>query len=143
MAEVFGIVGSAAGVIQLTLAAANGIITLIQDIRDAPEEVLFTRRDVQSLGAILTSTYDTCVQHNLNTQDQALTAALAEYLDMCDQAIKAMHKLLEPLVSKGLGRRDPRRMIEWTMKKGEVRGLRERINHGKASLTLVISAING
>lgn len=143
MAAELGVVGSIVGIIQITTTVAVGLATLIQDIRDAPHEIRYVQRDVSNLTAVLTSTHDLSTRYNLRVDDQALTKALAEYLDMCRNTMQAVQKFLEPLVQRGLGSRNPVRIIEWRLKRGELRTLQGRLSEGKASLNLTITALNG
>ncbi|KAK7423684.1 hypothetical protein QQX98_000874 [Neonectria punicea] len=143
MAEVVGVVGSVVGIIQIATKVAFGLTTLIQDIRDAPSEIRYVEKDVGNLAAVLTSTSELSTRHNLQVDDQALTRALAEYLDICKGSMQDVQQFLEPLVQKGLGSRNPVRLVEWRFKRSELRVLHGRLNEGKASLNLTITALNG
>ncbi|KAM0277052.1 hypothetical protein ACHAQH_006122 [Verticillium albo-atrum] len=151
MAEVFSVVASVTGVLAFAATTARALVTIVQDISDAPEEVLNIGRDVQSLAAVLATAHDTCARHDIGTEDKDLANALGEYVGMCQEAMQALRALLEPMVNGGggggsSGRRSPIRFVQalgWTMRKGEVKTLRGRLNEGKASLTLTLSALNG
>ncbi|KAG7151621.1 putative ankyrin repeat protein like [Verticillium longisporum] len=124
---------------------ARGLHSLLMEIRDAPEDISAVGRDVQSLVAVLASAQETCTKYDICREDKALAVALGDYLDMCQEAMQGMHILLKPLASTGGGgKRSPLRFaLGWTMRKSEIRGLRARLNEGKASLNLTLSALNG
>ncbi|KAM5353618.1 hypothetical protein ACJ41O_000268 [Fusarium nematophilum] len=143
MAEAIGLVGSVIAIIQVTAKLASGLDELIQEIRDAPVEILHMKQEIRSLAAVLDSTQELSNRHSLQVEDQALTRSLAEFLELCRGSMQDIHVFLEPLVEKGLGSRNLMRMIEWRMKRSELRALQGRLNEGKASLTLTIVALNG
>ncbi|KAK7432039.1 hypothetical protein QQZ08_001329 [Neonectria magnoliae] len=143
MAEVIGVVGRVVGIIQITTKVALGLTILIQDIRDAPSEIRWVEKDVGNLAAVLTWTYELSTRHNLHVDDQALTRALVEYLNICKDSMQDVQRFLEPLVQKGLGNRNPVRLVEWRFEKSELRALHGRLNERKASLNLTITALNG
>lgn len=145
MADPLSIVASVTGILAFAATTARGLTTLVQDIHDAPEDILSVGRDVQTLAAVLATAHDTCVRHDIGVEDKDLAASLREYAEMCQDAMHGLRTLLKPLAAGAEGgRRSPMRFVlGWTMRKGEVRALRGRLNEGKASLTLALSALNG
>lgn len=139
------IAASVTGVLAFAASTARGLHSLVMEIRDAPEDISAVGRDVQSLVAVLASAQETCTKYDICREDKALAVALGDYLDMCQEAMQGMHILLKPLASTGGGgKRSPLRFaLGWTMRKSEIRGLRARLNEGKASLNLTLSALNG
>ncbi|KAG7116017.1 putative ankyrin repeat protein like [Verticillium longisporum] len=139
------IAASVTGVLAFAASTARGLHSLLMEIRDAPEDISAVGRDVQSLVAVLASAQETCTKYDICREDKALAVALGDYLDMCQEAMQGMHILLKPLASTGGGgKRSPLRFaLGWTMRKSEIRGLRARLNEGKASLNLKLSALNG
>lgn len=136
-------VASVAGVVALAASTARTLISLIQDMADAPEEILHIRRDVQSLSAVLGSVQDISVRYDLKSEELALVSSLTEYLSLCQDSMQSIRVLLAPLAEKGGGRKSPLRMIGWVMRKSEIKALRERLQESKASLNITISALNG
>lgn len=143
MADPLSVVASVAGVVAFAASTARTLISLIQEMADAPEEILHIRRDVQNLSAVLVSIQDTWARHNLKSEDLALVTSLTEYLSLCQDSMQSIRALLVPLAAKGSGRKSPLRMVGWVMRKGEIRTLRERLQEGKASLNITLSALNG
>lgn len=143
MADPLSMVASVAGVVALAASTARTLISLIQEMKDAPEEILHIRRDVQNLSAVLGSVHELSARHDLMSEDFTLVESLKEYLNLCQDSMQSIRAIIAPLVGKGNGRRSPIRMVGWVMKKGEIRALRERLQEGKASLNITISALNG
>lgn len=140
MADPLSLAASITGVLAFAAATARSLATIVQEIRDAPDDIVATGRDVRALAAVLSAAHDTCTRHNLAAEDKDLAAALAEYVDMCQEAMQGLRIILRPLAA---GARPIRLILGWAMKKGEVRALRARLNEGKASLNLTLSALNG
>lgn len=147
MADPLSTIASIAGVAAFATATARGLITVLAEFRDAPEEISHIRRDVQGLAAVLQSIHSTCQRANLSLQhEDALVQSLASYLDLCQTTMTKMEKLLKSFINKRLSGRGISRLISWTswtVRKGEIRGLRDRLQEVKASLNLTISALNG
>ncbi|ETS85703.1 hypothetical protein PFICI_03728 [Pestalotiopsis fici W106-1] len=146
MADPLSMIASIAGVATFATATARGLITVMAEFRDAPEEISHIRRDVQGLAAVLQSIQSTCSRANLSLQDEALVQSLADYLDLCQTTMTAMEKMLKSFIDKRPKGRSISRLISWTswtVRKGEIRGLRDRLQEVKASLNLTISALNG
>lgn len=140
MADPLSLAASITGVLAFAAATARSLATLVQEVRDAPDDVLATGRDVRSLTAILIAAHDTCARHDLDEEDKDLAAALAEYVDMCQEAMQGLRAILRPLAAGGSSMRF---VLGWTMRRGDVKALRGRLNEGKASLNLALSALNG
>ncbi|KAI1453669.1 ankyrin [Annulohypoxylon moriforme] len=143
MADPLSVIASVAGVVAFAASTARSLISLIQEMADAPEEILHIRRDVQNLSVVLGSVQDIWATKNLRSEDVALVTSLTEYVNLCQDSMQSIRVLLVPLAAKGSGRRSPMRMVGWVMKKGEVKTLRERLQESKASLNITISTLNG
>ncbi|KAK9419096.1 putative Fungal N-terminal domain-containing protein [Seiridium unicorne] len=52
-------------------------------------------------------------------------------------------ELLESFSDKGSAKRSPLKRIGWMLRNGEIKGLKERLQEGKASLNLTILALKG
>jgi hypothetical protein len=143
MADPLSLLASAVGVIAFAAQTAKSLVTLTAEIRDAPEEILHVRRDVQALSAVLQSVREVCSKANVQAEDQPLVESLAEYVSLCQSTMVDLTKLLQSFRSKGSARRGPLRMIEWKFRKGEIKGLRQRLQEGKASLNLTVLALKG
>ncbi|OTB11190.1 hypothetical protein K445DRAFT_322185 [Daldinia sp. EC12] len=141
MADPLSMAASVIGVAGLAISTARTLVSLIQEMADAPQEILHIRRDVQNLSAVLGSLQDTCAKYNPKSEDLALESSLAECINLCQDSMQSIHTLITPL--KGTGRRSPIRMVGWVIRKGEIKALRERLQEGKASLNITISVING
>ncbi|KAI1655548.1 ankyrin [Daldinia decipiens] len=141
MADPLSMVASVIGVAGLAISTSRALISLIQEMTDAPQEILHIRRDVQNLSAVLGSLQDICAKYDLKSGDLALESSLTECINLCQDSMQSIHILIAPL--KGSSRRSPIRMIGWVIRKGEIKALRERLQEGKTSLNITISVING
>ncbi|KAI0098354.1 ankyrin [Daldinia grandis] len=141
MADPLSMIASVIGVAGLAVSTSRALISLIQEMTDAPQEILHIRRDVQNLSVVLGSLQDICAKYDLKSEDIALESSLTECIALCQDSMQSIHILIAPL--KGSGRRSPIRMVGWVMRKGEIKALRERLQEGKTSLNITISVING
>lgn len=140
MADPLSLAASITGLLAFAATTARSLVTLVQDVRDAPDDVVAIGRDVAALAAVLAAAHDTCASHELDVENKELAAALAEYIDLCQDAMMGLRALLRPLAS---GAGPVRFVLGWTMRKGDVRALKGRLNEGKASLSLALLALNG
>ncbi|KAH6886766.1 ankyrin repeat-containing domain protein [Thelonectria olida] len=141
MAEVLGVVGSVIGIIQLTASLAKGVTSLIQGIRDAPNDISHIHNDVVSLALVLGVAGNLFERH---TPDEApsQTKTLTGYLQMCQTSLQEIQTFLEPLIQQGSGGRKLIQRVEWNIRKRELRGLQEKLSDGKAGLTLTITTLS-
>ncbi|RSL96778.1 hypothetical protein CEP52_011275 [Fusarium oligoseptatum] len=126
MAEALGIVGSVIGIIQITATVALRLNSLIQGIRDAPDDIRHLQEDVANLAAVLDTTHELSEQYQ-NVEAPSLTRALKGQLGTCEKSMQDIRTFLNPLVQK----------------KGELRDLRSRLSEGKAGLNLTITSLHG
>ncbi|RSL91844.1 hypothetical protein CEP51_000114 [Fusarium floridanum] len=142
MAEALGIVGSVIGIIQITATVALRLNSLIQGIRDAPDDICHLQEDVANLAAVLDTTHELSEQYQ-NVEAPSLTRALKGQLGTCEKSMQDIRTFLNPLVQKASGGKKFIKMIEWNLKKGELRDLRSRLSEGKAGLNLTITSLHG
>ncbi|KAM0271382.1 hypothetical protein ACHAQH_009129 [Verticillium albo-atrum] len=83
------IAASVTGVLAFAASTARSLHSLVQEIRDAPEDITVVGRDVQSLVAVLASAQETCTKYDICREDKALAVALGDYLDMWQEDIRA------------------------------------------------------
>ncbi|RSM11288.1 hypothetical protein CDV31_006840 [Fusarium ambrosium] len=142
MAEALGIVGSVIGIIQITATVALRLNSLIQGIRDAPDDIRHLQEDVANLAAVLDTTHELSEQYQ-HVEAPSLTRALKGQLGTCEKSMQDIRTFLNPLVQKASGGKKIIIMIEWNLKKGELRDLRSRLSEGKAGLNLTITSLHG
>ncbi|KAI9703014.1 MAG: hypothetical protein M1820_006005 [Bogoriella megaspora] len=145
MGDPLSIASGAIGLISVAASTAQSLNTLIADIRDAPNDIGDLTHDVGSLNTLLATTKDMYIVHGLKAQDATLSETFNNCLKACINPMAQLENLLRPYTrsSRSIGRHSFIRSISWTMRKGEIRALRERLRDGKASLTLAISVFNG
>jgi hypothetical protein len=141
MAEVLGVVGSVIGVIQLTASLAKGVTSLIQGIRDAPNDISHIHNDVVSLALVL-GVADNLFERHTPDEAPSQTKTLTGYLQICQSSLEEIQKFLEPLIQQGSGGRKLIQRVEWNLRKRELRGLQEKLSDGKAGLTLTITTLS-
>ncbi|KAF3059700.1 Ankyrin-2 [Daldinia childiae] len=83
MADPLSMVASVIGVAGLALSTSRALISLIQEMTDAPQEILHIRRDVQNLSVVLGSLQDICAKYDLKSEDLALENSLTECINLC------------------------------------------------------------
>ncbi|KAJ4221125.1 hypothetical protein NW759_007194 [Fusarium solani] len=142
MAEALGIVGSVIGIIQITATVALRLNSLVQGIRDAPDDILHLQDDVANLAAVLDTTHELSEQYQ-HVEAPSLTRALKGQLGTCEKSMQDIRTFLNPLVQKASGGNKFIRMVEWNLKKSELRDLRGRLSEGKAGLNLTITSLHG
>ncbi|KAM0424359.1 hypothetical protein ACHAPT_010506 [Fusarium lateritium] len=142
MAEALGIVGSVIGIIQITATVALRLNSLIQGIRDAPDDIRHIQEDVANLAAVLDTTLELSEQYE-QVEAPSLTKALKGQLGSCEKSMQDIRTFLNPLVEKASGGSKFIRMVEWNLKKSELRELRGRLSEGKAGLNLTITSLHG
>lgn len=145
MSDPLSIVSGIAGLIALAATTAQGLTTLIADIRDAPADIQDLNHDVKALSSLIKTTDDLYSVYGLKAEDAALTETFNDSLRGCLRPMKDLEKLLQRFsgTERGDSRKSPIRIMMWTMRKGEVRSHRDRLRDSKASLTLAISVFNG
>ncbi|KAI8649883.1 Helo-like-N domain-containing protein [Fusarium sp. Ph1] len=142
MAEALGVVGSVIGIIQITATVALRLNSLVQGIRDAPDDIRHLQDDVANLAAVLDTTHELSEQYQ-HVEAPSLTRALKGQLGTCEKSMQDIRTFLDPLVQKALGGNKFIRMVEWNLKKSELRDLRGRLREGKAGLNLTITSLHG
>jgi hypothetical protein len=136
------------GLIATTVQMAQAVSALISDIKDAPADVKDLQSDVKSLAALLATTQSLYDTYGRNSVQDAATFGVT--LDICLQRcigpLKELEELLKPFGAGSVKKRSLGRVLSsftWVMKKGEIKGSKDRLKDAKASLTLTVSVLNG
>ncbi|KAF7376975.1 putative nacht and ankyrin domain protein [Mycena sanguinolenta] len=142
------ITSGVAGVISLAVQVAQTVSTLISDIKDAPVDVKDLESDIKSLAALLATTQSLYDAHGKNLVQDAATfdITLNICLERCVGPLKELEELLKPFGAASTKKRNLLRVmnsLSWVMKKGVIKGLKDRLKDAKASLTLTVSVLNG
>ncbi len=145
MADPLSIASGIGGLIALAASTAQGLTTLITDIRNAPAEIEDLKQDLQALDTVIKTTANLYQVYGLKVEDAALSETFSGILEGCVRPMQNLEKVLQRFSGSDSksGRRSPMVMMLWTMRKGEIRGLRDRLRDGKASLTLAVDVFNG
>ncbi|SPO03227.1 uncharacterized protein DNG_05909 [Cephalotrichum gorgonifer] len=142
MSDPLSVVAGITGILAFTATAARSLTTLVASIRDAPDDISDLQLELQNLSALIQSAHDVVVKHPLRLEDAPLAETVGVYLERCQEIMDAIRVQLKQFMSRESGRRSPMRMITWTIRKGEIRNLRDRLRDSKAGLQLSITTLN-
>ncbi|KAJ7114235.1 hypothetical protein C8R44DRAFT_795304 [Mycena epipterygia] len=125
------------------LSVTSGVVGLI-----ATAVQVAQASDIKSLAALLATTqslYDT--YGNKSVQDAATFGVTLDIcLQRCIGPLKGLEELLKPFGAGSAKKRSLGRVLSsftWVMKKGAIKGLKDRLKDAKASLTLTVSVLSG
>lgn len=139
-------VSAAVGIIAFAAQATQAVTTLISQIRDAPDDIADLGVEVEDLSSMITSVGDLSARYGQRTGDDALLKTFSQCLKHCTDSVTPLETLLKPFAASGAGsggRRNPLRIIMWTMRKGDINTLKLRLRDRKANLSIAIGVLNG
>ena len=142
MADPLSVVAGIVGVLAFTASTARSLTTLTAAVRDAPNDIVDLRLELQNLSALIQSAHDVVSKHPMRPDDAPLAETVRDCLEHCQVIMQSIQSQLKQFLSKSGGRRSPMRVISWTMRKSEIRSLRVRLGDSKASLQLAITVLN-
>ena len=125
------------------LAFTGSVIKIAAEVREAPEEMLDLRTELRNLSAILRSAADVSTRYGVRVEDAPLIDTVQQHLDVCQAAMESIRSHLTDFVRPGTGRRSPIRVLRWTMRRGEIKTLRNRLRDAKAGLQLAVTVLVG
>lgn len=137
------LISGVTGLVVAAVSTTQALITLIQDLKDAPAEIRQLQEELTSLSSVLQSTELLCNTYDFRVEDATLVAAVRNCVQSNSDAMASLKATLEPFAQQGSWRRGPVRAMSWTLRKGEIRSHRSRFRDQAASLTLAVSVLNG
>jgi hypothetical protein len=137
------VISGVTGLVVGAVSTAQALITLIQDLKDAPAEIRQLQEELNSLSSVLQSTELLCDTYDFRLEDATLVAAVQNCVQSNSAAMESLRAILEPFVQQASWRKGPMRAISWTMRKGEIKTHRTRFRDQTAGLTLAVSVLNG
>lgn len=140
--EVIGALSGVVGVLAFTLKLAGEVTVLISDIRNAPEDIIQLRMELQDLSDILDWVQTLTGRHQLRPEDRPLEITVIAQLERCRSTMEDIKQRLGRFFSKGIGRRSPLQLISWRIRKSEVRDLKDRLRDSRAQLQLSVLVLN-
>ncbi|KAF7543326.1 hypothetical protein G7Z17_g10826 [Cylindrodendrum hubeiense] len=143
MADPLSVISGIAGVIAFATATTQTLVSLIQAIKDAPQEILELRLELDSLSSVLQSAKQLCATYEIRVDDATLIETVTGCLQHSSSMMDSLKITLQQFVDDGNWRRRSRRAFSWTMRKGDIKTLRSRFRDGTARLTLAVSVLNG
>jgi hypothetical protein len=130
------------GILAATASVARSLTGLVGELRNAPEDVMDLRQELQNLSALVQSAHDVTVKHPLRSEEAPLAETVTGCLDRCQAVMLDIREQLKHfLSSSGSGMRSPMRLLSWTMRRAEIRSLRDKLRDSKASLQLSIMVL--
>ncbi|KAK3343382.1 ankyrin repeat-containing domain protein [Lasiosphaeria hispida] len=143
MADPVSVVASITGLLAFTAKITREIITLISEVRDAPEEITDLKFELQNLSSLIRSAHDLVTRNQLQPDDKPLEDTTTECLEQCRSILTEIGTKLKPFVSSSSGRRSPLpQSWSWVLHKGRIRNLQDRLRNSRAMLELSITVLS-
>lgn len=140
--EVIGAVSGVVGVLAFTFKLAGEVTVLVADIRNAPEDIIQLRTELQDLSDILDWIQILSGRHQLRPEDKPLEVAVITQLKRCKNNMEDIKQKLKRFFKKGSERRGPLQIISWRIRKGEIRDLKDKLRDSRAQLQLSVLVLN-
>ncbi|KAI1776979.1 ankyrin repeat-containing domain protein [Hypoxylon cercidicola] len=140
------VIASITGIIAFTTKAAQEVIRVISDMRDAPTEISQLKGELENLNMVLQSAQTVFHGQSFKPKDVILLLSVQQCMDTCKENVSGLQSALEQIATLpfGGGTRDKvLTMWRWMQHKGEIRSQQGRLREAKASLNLSISVCNG
>lgn len=134
------------GIIAFAATTTQAVITLISQIRDAPDDIADLGVDIQDLNSMIKSVEDLSSRYGRRAGDDVLLNTFSQCAKHCLDAVTPLEELLKPFAASGTGsggRKNPVRIVMWTMRKGDIKTLKTRLRDRKTNLSLAIGTLNG
>ncbi|KAH7125965.1 ankyrin repeat-containing domain protein [Dactylonectria macrodidyma] len=143
MGDPLSVISGVAGIIAIGVTTTQGLLTLIQQIKDAPEDIHELQLELGGHSSVLQSAKQLCATYGIRIDDAALVETVSGCVQHSSAIIGTLQTTLKPFIDDSSWRRRSIRAIGWTMRKGEIRAQRSRFRDGTASLTLAVAVLNG
>lgn len=141
MAEIFGVVASAASLLEITLKCAKVLHGLQQDLKNAPDLILALSNETQDLCVLLTRLEDTrkaAEAANLNTPEA--TATLTQMEVQMGKA-KIILGELDSLIQELAAEEPAMRRVKWVRKKSQAANLQHRLREVRRNISELLAAL--
>jgi len=140
MADPLSITASAIAVFQISAICAKGIFSIIQSIRDVPEELMALSNEVNSISAIIDEAKN--VSGYLATVDSPTSQFIATYKKILDEAGDVLGAL-NTLVSKCKSNsRKIDRSVAWLCRKTQAQKYLVRLRDIREKMVALLAARN-
>ena len=135
------IITGTTGTVSFAIASATMLNNFINSILDAPADIAAIARDVDALSKIL-NTLQGWLEKDVIRPSAA--RSLSESLNACVTSMNQLRLAIQPYTKVNPSNRAilKWRSFGWTFKKQEIRDLRDKLQHGKTTLSISISIIN-
>jgi Fungal N-terminal domain of STAND proteins len=136
------IIAGTTGTVSFAIASAAMLNNFINSILDAPADIAEIARDVDALSKIL-NTLQGWLEKDVIRPSAA--RSLSESLNACVTSMNQLRLAIQPYTKETPSNRATLKWhssFRWTFKRQEIRGLRDKLQHGKTTLSISISIIN-
>jgi len=137
------IVASITGILAFAAKITGETITLLSDIRDAPDEISDLRFELQNLSSLVQSTHHLIGRNQPKPDDKPLEDTTTDCLQQCLSIVDDIRVKLKSFLS-GSGRRSPLpQSWSWVFHKTSIRNLKDRLRNSRAMLSLSVTVLTG
>lgn len=135
------IIASVAGLLTAAVTASKETISVINDIRDAPQDISLLVQEMNNLNLLLESTRQRTDNNKLREEDAMLAQTVNDCTVQCTVFMKALTEKLRPYSAGGLMSRGLFKRMGFAMDKDEIKELTEKLRDSKASLQFAITIL--
>lgn len=144
MADPLSVVASIAGILAFAAKITSETITLLSDIREAPDEITDLRFELQNLASLVRSTHHLVSRNEPKPDDKPLEDTTTDCLQRCVTIVNEIQVKLKPFLSAGSGRRSSLPQAwSWVFHKASIRTLKDRLRNSRAMLSLSVTVLTG
>lgn len=129
------------GILATAVQTTRGMISLINEIRDAPQDINDLRAELENLALLLQSTRERVGGHELQREDVMIARTLTQCTERCEEAMESLRVVIAPYAAGGSASRRPIMRVSWMFRKDEVKSLAARLRDSKASLQFTVTIL--
>lgn len=130
-----------AGVLGAALSASKATLSVINDIRDAPQNISLLGQEMNNLNLLLESTRQHIDNNKLREEDAMIAQTMNDCTVQCTVLMTALTEKLRPYSAGGMMSRGLFKRVGFSMGKDEVKQLTENLRDSKASLQFAVTVL--
>lgn len=130
-----------AGILAAALQATKVTVSVINDIRDAPEDLSALSLELKNLSLLLQTTEQRAYADKLQAEDAMIAQTLNECAEQCTESMNKLNDALRPY---SVGRRAGISFVKslaWRLDKDKLKGLTDKLRDSKASVQFAITVL--
>ncbi|PNH34748.1 hypothetical protein BJF96_g1976 [Verticillium dahliae] len=138
-----------AGLVIFAIDAAFKLTNLVNEIRDAPDDIRDLGSNLISLATILNSTKTLCSLDEFKDVDELLSETLMSCVKQCEDASSGLYAELSafkprtPTTPGVVERRSLRQMMHWSWRQKSRQALKTRLFDSRDNLNMAVTVLNG